>query len=431
MKYTQSVSAAFPRPCPTRLLLLSPAQAVGGAESYMTALAAHLREQGHEVHAGIDESSCLDAFAEGLVAAGAHLHRDRLRWRWDDSPVMARLKIQFEAAWRLFEQARPEAVFLNMNWLDAGSALGAATAAAGLATVSLFHLCPHVILLKPEERRLLRWSQDVRQQWFCVSEDNRLFLARSVGLKASRVGVIYNGPLLNAAQELNAPARLAEARADLRRELGLDPDALVMTTVGRHDVQKGLVDILPMLPGLLAEHPRLHYLWIGDGPLRERMQRLTSVFDPAGRRVTFWPHRADVPRCLGGSDLFLFPTRFEGFSLALLEAMHMGCCPVTTDVSSVREIVEDGVSGLVVRQGDARGLHQAIARLLGDPSLRRRLSAAAMATARRFSPEAMFQGCSQALAAAAASGHGELPSQDQAWERIRAVAQEATVETFK
>jgi glycosyltransferase involved in cell wall biosynthesis len=93
---------------------------------------------------------------------------------------------------------------------------------------------------------------------------------------------------------------------------------------------------------------------------------------------------SEVRNHLRASDVFVFPTRFEGFSIALLEAMAVGLPIVTTPVGSAQDILANDVSALFVPVNDAKTLTKAIERIQSDPSLRERLGKAAQVRARGF-----------------------------------------------
>jgi glycosyltransferase involved in cell wall biosynthesis len=138
-----------------------------------------------------------------------------------------------------------------------------------------------------------------------------------------------------------------------------------VVTLARLDPVKGLdvlVDALPRLPGVEA-------VVAGEGPERDALveraaQRGVSDrvhllgWDPAAREL------------LGGGDLFVLPSREEGLPLSIAEAMLAGRAVVASDVGSVREIVEDGVTGLLVPPDDAAALARAVAELLADDARR-------------------------------------------------------------
>lgn len=129
--------------------------------------------------------------------------------------------------------------------------------------------------------------------------------------------------------------------------------------------------------GLLARQgprPRLHLA--GTGPLMGRMKARVARLG-LGEQVAFLGHHADMPGLLRSQALYVLSTHYEGMPLALVEAMAAGCACIASDVIGVRGVIEHGVTGLLVPEGDAQALADAIARLLNDPALAARLGAAA------------------------------------------------------
>src|SRR5262249_38414399 len=110
----------------------------------------------------------------------------------------------------------------------------------------------------------------------------------------------------------------------------------------------------------------------GDGPLRPRVPEALG----------FVPHD-ELLRLYGRAAVVACPSRREGYGVVCAEAMAHGRAVVVTPVGGMRDLVEDGVNGLVVPVGDAPALRAALERLLADVDLRRRLGAAAGETARQ------------------------------------------------
>jgi glycosyltransferase involved in cell wall biosynthesis len=94
-------------------------------------------------------------------------------------------------------------------------------------------------------------------------------------------------------------------------------------------------------------------------------------------RVHVLGFRDDVPRVLAGSDLFVLPTPSEGLSIAIMEAMAAGLPVVATAVGGNPELVEPGITGLLVPAGDAGALAAALREIAGDPGRRRDMGRAA------------------------------------------------------
>lgn len=129
--------------------------------------------------------------------------------------------------------------------------------------------------------------------------------------------------------------------------------------------------------GVLARqglNPRLQLA--GTGPLLGRMKAKAARLG-LGEQLVFLGHHADMPGLLRSQALYVLSTHYEGMPLALVEAMAAGCACIASDVIGVRGVIEEGVTGLLVPEGQPQALADAIACLLRDPALAARLGAAA------------------------------------------------------
>ena len=194
-----------------------------------------------------------------------------------------------------------------------------------------------------------------------VSEAQRRTYER-IGLHPRRITTVLNGV---------RPRGPGLGRARARAELGLPPLAPVVLTVGRLTVMKGQRYLMAAVPGLAARFPGLQVVIIGDGHLREALERQAADLGVTGN-VRLAGHRPDARLLLDAADVFVLPSVNEAMPLALLEAMDAGLPVVATRVFGSAEIVDDGEVGLLVRPGDSDALESALARLLADPELRRR-----------------------------------------------------------
>lgn len=161
-------------------------------------------------------------------------------------------------------------------------------------------------------------------------------------------------------------------------------DPACVLYVGRLHQQKGLDTLLhafAMLRGQLDRPVVLRLL--GEGPAGATLRALAARLGIAAD-VDFVGRHDDVWSYLDGADIFVLPSRAEGLSNALLEAMAAGVPPVVTDIPGNRDVVEDGRTGMIVAVDDAPALASAMGRMLADPELRAALGSAAHRTAERI-----------------------------------------------
>jgi glycosyltransferase involved in cell wall biosynthesis len=129
---------------------------------------------------------------------------------------------------------------------------------------------------------------------------------------------------------------------------------------------------------------------LGDGPLRTELQRLAERLGTADR-VRLVGARTDARAVLGAADVVIHPSDWEGLPLVVVEAMSAARPVVATAVPGTRELLRDGVDGLLVPSGDAAALGRALGVVLDDPGLACRLGAAAADRAlNEFSETAMI-----------------------------------------
>jgi glycosyltransferase involved in cell wall biosynthesis len=152
----------------------------------------------------------------------------------------------------------------------------------------------------------------------------------------------------------------------------------VVGTVGRLADQKALHVLLDATPRLLADDPGTRVLIVGDGPLRPALERQARRLGVDGA-VAFAGHQADVVPAYAAMDVFVLPSRYEGFGIVFVEAMALGVPVVGTRVVGIEDAVVDGVTGLLVPHGDAQALATAVLRLFSDCGLRETIRAEATA----------------------------------------------------
>jgi len=219
-----------------------------------------------------------------------------------------------------------------------------------------------------------------------VSASTRDFLVRERHVPFERVRLIWNGAPLDEF----APVAPDVARA-ARLSLGVAEDAVVVGTIGRLNEQKGHRYLLEAAAALLPSRPNAHVLIVGDG---DQMDALKAQAAALGLRprVTFAGHRPDVPALLGAIDVFAISSTYEGTPLALFEAMAAGKAIVSTAVDGCREVLEDGVTALLVPPRDPTALAAALGRVVDDGAFRRSLGDNARGASTRYDIRACVAG---------------------------------------
>ena len=148
-------------------------------------------------------------------------------------------------------------------------------------------------------------------------------------------------------------------------------------TVARLVPQKGLDVLIAALPRLSGAAATWPVTLVGDGPERAALEQQARDLG-VSRRLRCLGFRSDPERFLAEAAVFVLPSRFEGMPNALLEAMAAGLAVIVTDASpGPLEVVEPGVSGLVVPSDDPAALAKAMDALASDPDRCRRMGAAA------------------------------------------------------
>ncbi len=178
----------------------------------------------------------------------------------------------------------------------------------------------------------------------------------------------------------------------------------VLTAVGRLVPQKGFDLLLPAFAAVAPKHPEWSLVIWGEGPEREKLERLRDELNLTGR-VRLPGVTARHGQWVEEADIFVLSSRYEGFPVALGEAMAAGLPVVATDCrTGPREMITNWVDGLLVPRGDVAALAQSLDELMADEALRHRLGKAAQEVAREFSPDRIVARWSALISRAAAAG---------------------------
>jgi glycosyltransferase involved in cell wall biosynthesis len=197
---------------------------------------------------------------------------------------------------------------------------------------------------------------------------------------AKFAGVIPNGVPIAADPQAG--------RSRCRREIGLNPDDLVMIAVSRLTWEKGFATLAEALPLLRQQRQRCVLLVVGDGSDRPSIENALRSVDTVD--VRFLGRRLDVRDLLAAADLFVFATLHENLSNALLEAMARGLPVVASAVGGNIEVLTRG-GGILVPPRDPVAFSAAIEHLLTDAAARHEMGEAAReVVANHYSLDAML-----------------------------------------
>lgn len=251
----------------------------------------------------------------------------------------------------------------------------------GLDDIDLFGTKRYGFRVNLARRLQKLWWSWCRHIIAC-SEYLRQIAVRRYGEAPDKVRLVHNAYHGVRAEDLTY------SRAEARAQLDLDPDRRYLLTICRLVIWKGVHGIIRALSRLPAD---THLLIAGEGPMEEEWKRLTAelALEDRVRFLGNVPY-AKIPLLIRAADVFVLNSEYEGLSHTLLEVLTLGTPVVCTGVCGNPELVADGVNGLLVEPRDPDGLRTAIARLLREEQLGRRLAEEGVRLSSRFTREATF-----------------------------------------
>jgi glycosyltransferase involved in cell wall biosynthesis len=369
---------------PLRVALVSSSSGSrGGGEFYLVGLAQGLVALGYDVQSVLSEHCRMDELAVLLLPHGP-VHRVPYRNTYDRrlrSLGAATAVREVRRIGRQLADVRADVIHINKQNIEDGLDLLRASRGAGGALVATVHVTRSMTRLRALGGTVRDWiSARVLRSLGCpliaISQSGLTELA-ALGIDRAQLHLVHNG--------VSSPP--LEDRDAVRRRWRCGPEHVVMGCVARLEPQKNplfLLDLLPHLP------PHVRLVWIGDGSLMEPMRQRVAMLGLADR-VILPGWQANARSSMAGFDIFVLPSLYEGFPLAVLEAMAAGLPCIASDVDGVQEAVLDGQTGRVCPPGATQLWLAGIGTYL-DEAARRRAGVEASARYRdQFSLEIMAQ----------------------------------------
>jgi glycosyltransferase involved in cell wall biosynthesis len=184
------------------------------------------------------------------------------------------------------------------------------------------------------------------------------------GYDAEKIVVIHNG--IELARYARKPAELG-----LHRELGVPSNTPLVAVFARLNELKGIEYFLQAVAGLIERFDNVRFLIVGDGASRAPLEKYAGELG-LNKHVVFLGFRLDVPTLLSEISVSVLPTLSEGLSNSLLESMAASVPVVATRVGGNPEVVQAGITGLLVPPRDAEALARAIGQFLEQPLIARK-----------------------------------------------------------
>jgi glycosyltransferase involved in cell wall biosynthesis len=331
---------------------------VGGVERTLSRLLPKLKSDSFRVMV-----CCTDnrgELAQVLEEAGIPVSLIRLRSRWDPVGIC-----------KLARQMRREQIQVVHTHMYASSISG--VVAAKLAKVPVIIANIHSLHEWHTKRRVWIAAKlfSAVDRVVAVSDCIRQDLLQKLELDPQKVVTIHNGiDLPRFDQSIDGTSQ--------RRQLGIGDDELVIGAIGRLVRFKGFNYLLEAARIINLQWPKFKLVIVGGGELKHGLKQQAQELGIA-EKVIFTGRQEDVFPFLAGFDIMVISSITEGLPIASLEAMAMGKAVVASRVGGIPEVVEDGVSGLLVPPRNPESLAQAVIDLLKKPELRKSMGQAGRA----------------------------------------------------
>jgi glycosyltransferase involved in cell wall biosynthesis len=362
------------------------ADRLGGCEEYALRLVRHLHALGWEVAVVCSHERMAREFQKRLNIPEVVFHR---------SPVPAWVLARGFKGWRetielvfwlkFFLTHRADVAHAPLPWHEYGLPMIRACAWLGQPLLVTFQLVGPEHPPRPQAVRQLGMARRRGVKFCAVSEQNRRLLREYYGFTDAEIPVIPNRCAMDSTERPGAAER-----KQTRGKLDLSDASKMILTVGGLRHQKGHDLIVRSIPEIVRAFPGAIFVWAGDGELREELTRMAEA-NGVRDKLLLLGHRHDVRQLLGAADLFLFPSRWEGESFAVIEAAALETPVAASAASGIPELLRDGKDAWLFPVEDEAGLIRAVVASLSDPAEAARRAKSARQRVTAYTEDDMFR----------------------------------------
>ncbi len=328
---------------------------IGGVAQYVDTLCRFLIDEGIEVHLAYSDrrhTVRLGSLLAEIERSGGSV----LNLRTSNFPQFADVSAFFRL-WRMVVRLKPDVIHSHSS--KAG-VLARVLRFCGVTTPQVYH--PHAFAGMRPERGFIDGVYDGIERIFgkagtvvATSRGEQAYATERLGIPDDRVALLLNGVDTSRFR----PAALDE-KLRIRRAHGLPAGGLILGFMGRSSSQKDPVTLYHAFAKAAAEDPNLYLFHVGEGELDGALDKLATQLGIT-HRITRLAFTAEPTKFYQAIDGFILPSKYEGFSLALLEALAADLPLITSDAPGNRELAGEGLTHFaIVSPGDADGFSQKI-----------------------------------------------------------------------
>lgn len=326
-----------------KILFANSIQMFAGGEVWMLNTIQALRQRGHAINLLCRSGTEL---ARRAAEQGIDLFLLKIRGDFDPLTIFQ--------IYRWLKQNQPDLILTNMD--KELRLCGSAAKMAGKPVV----ISRRGIDYPLKDRIHYRFTYNYLTDRVIANSEStkRSLLKNTPWLRSDRIKVIYNG--------IQPEKYTPSATKDLRKELEIPDDVPLVGFVGQLNERKGFDALLPAFKRLAETVPGVVLLLAGVGDLQSEIESFARAHGLTNQ-MRLLGFRNDIPNIMRTIDLLVLPSWWEGFGIVLIEAMAAGKPTITTNISSMPEIVTHRETGMIIPPHDADACYAALHELVSRP----------------------------------------------------------------